>query len=57
MTKEQREKLKINLLKSGLELLNDKTSILIKKNVIIEMTHYILMNYPKLIILITSAKS
>lgn len=36
------EKLKSNLLKSGLELLDDKKSILIEKikNVIIEMIHY-----------------
>ena len=39
---EQREQLKANLLKSGLELLDDKRSILIEriKNVIIEMIHY-----------------
>ena len=39
---EQREKLKRNLLKSGLELLDDKKSILIEKikNVITEMIHY-----------------
>lgn len=39
---EQREQLKINLLSSGLELLDDKKSILIEKikNVIIEMIHY-----------------
>ena len=38
----QREQLKINLLHSGLELLEDKKSILIDKikNVIIEMIHY-----------------
>lgn len=38
----QREQLKINLLRSGLELLEDKKSILIDKikNVIIEMIHY-----------------
>lgn len=38
----QREHLKVNLLKSGLELLDDKKSILIDriKNVIIEMIHY-----------------
>ncbi|MEQ8530414.1 MAG: AraC family transcriptional regulator [Imperialibacter sp.] len=38
----QREELKLNLLKSGLELLDDKKSILIDKikNVIIEMIHY-----------------
>jgi len=42
ITDEQREQLKINLLKSGLELLDDKRSILIEriKNVIIEMIHY-----------------
>lgn len=39
---EQREMLKKNLLKSGLELLDDKKSILIEKikNVITEMIHY-----------------
>ena len=38
----QRERLKINLLKSGLELLDDKKTILIEKikNVITEMIHY-----------------
>jgi AraC-like DNA-binding protein len=38
----QREELKLNLQKSGLELLDDKKSILIDriKNVIIEMIHY-----------------
>ena len=38
----QHEQLKINLLKSGLELLDDKKSILIEKikNVITEMIHY-----------------
>ena len=38
----QREQLKISLLKSGLELLDDKRSILIEKikNVITEMIHY-----------------
>ncbi len=42
ITKQQREVLKANLLKSGLELLDDKKSILIEKikNVIIEMVHY-----------------
>jgi YesN/AraC family two-component response regulator len=41
-TTEQRKQLKENLLKSGLELLDDKKSILIEKikNVIIEMIHY-----------------
>ena len=39
---EQHEQLKIALLKSGLELLDDKKSILIQKikNVIIELVHY-----------------
>lgn len=39
---EIREELKINLLKSGLELLNDKKSILTEKikNVVIEMIHH-----------------
>lgn len=42
ITEEQRTQLGINLLKSGLELLNDKRAILIDriKNVIIEMIHY-----------------
>ena len=42
ITPEQREQLKKNLLRSGLELLDDKKSILIEKikNVIIEMIHY-----------------
>lgn len=42
ITSDQRKQLKINLLKSGLELLDDKKSILIEKikNVIIEMIHY-----------------
>ncbi|MDI9363825.1 MAG: AraC family transcriptional regulator [Flavobacterium sp.] len=42
ITEEQRKQLGINLLKSGLELLNDKRAILIDriKNVIIEMVHY-----------------
>ena len=42
ITQEQREQLKVNLLKSGLELLDNKKSILIEKikNVIIEMIHY-----------------
>lgn len=42
ITKEQRKKLSINLLKSGLELLENKRSILIEKikNVITEMIHY-----------------
>lgn len=42
LTVEQREKLRTNLAKSGLELLDDKRSILIEriKNVIIEMIHY-----------------
>ena len=42
ITQEQREQLKENLLKSGLELLDDKKSILVEriKNAIIEMIHY-----------------
>lgn len=42
ITKEQRTQLKQNLLKSGLQLLDDKKSIVIEqiKNVIIEMVHY-----------------
>jgi AraC-like DNA-binding protein len=42
ITEKQREQLKINLLKSGLELLDDKKAILIEKikNVITEMIHY-----------------
>jgi len=42
LTPTQHEVLKANLLKSGLELLDDKKSILIEKikNVIIEMVHY-----------------
>ena len=42
ITPEQREQMKENLLRSGLELLDDKRSILIDKikNVIIEMIHY-----------------
>ena len=42
ITRQQREILKENLLKSGLELLDDKKTILIEKikNVIIEMIHY-----------------
>lgn len=42
ITREQHDLLKKNLLKSGLELLDDKKSILIEriKNVIIEMIHY-----------------
>jgi AraC-like DNA-binding protein len=42
ITAGQREQLKINLLRSGLELLDNKKSILIEKikNVITEMIHY-----------------
>lgn len=42
ITKQQREQLKTNLQKSGLELLDDKKSILIEKikNVITEMIHH-----------------
>jgi len=42
ITEKQREQLKANLLRSGLELLDNKKSILIEKikNVITEMIHY-----------------
>jgi AraC-like DNA-binding protein len=42
LTQNQREKLKVNLLRSGLELLDDKKNILIEKIkiVIIELIHY-----------------
>ena len=42
LTKEQREQLNVILLRSGLELLDDKKSILIEKikNAIVEMIHY-----------------
>lgn len=42
ITQQQHEQLKENLSKSGLELLDDKRSILIEriKNVIVEMIHY-----------------
>lgn len=42
ITKEQHDQLKINLMKSGLELLDDQRSILVEsiKNVIVEMIHY-----------------
>ena len=42
ITAQQREQLKVALLKSGLELMDDKKAILIEKiiNVIIEMIHY-----------------
>jgi len=42
MTTAQRDQLSVNLLRSGLELLDDKRAILIDKikNVIIEMVHY-----------------
>ena len=42
ITQQQHDRLKENLLKSGLELLDDKKSILIEKikNLIIEMIHY-----------------
>ena len=42
ITEKQRKQLKTNLLKSGLELMDDKKSILIEKikNVITEMIHY-----------------
>lgn len=42
ITPEQHEQLKLNLMKSGLELLDDKRSILVEsiKNVITEMIHH-----------------
>ena len=42
ITSEQREKLRTGLLKSGLELMEDKKAMLIEKikNIIIEMVHY-----------------
>jgi len=42
ITQEQRDQLKVNLLRSGLELLDDKRSILVEKikNVITELIHY-----------------
>ncbi len=42
ITAQQKEQLKVSLLRSGLELLDDKKSILIEKikNVIVEMIHY-----------------
>jgi AraC-like DNA-binding protein len=42
LTEEQRNQLKAELLKSGLELMDDKKAILIEKikNLIIEMVHY-----------------
>jgi len=42
ITDEQRKQIKIALLKSGLELMDDKKAVLIEKikNVIIEMVHY-----------------
>lgn len=42
LTRDQHDQLKTNLLKSGLELLDDKKTILIEKiiNVIVEMIHY-----------------
>lgn len=42
ITQEKREKLKENLLRAGLELLDDKKAILIEriKNIVIEMIHY-----------------
>jgi AraC-like DNA-binding protein len=42
LTAEQRQKLKIGLLRSGLELMDDKKAVLIEKikNIIIEMVHY-----------------
>lgn len=42
MTPEQHDEFKIALLKSGLELLDDKKSVFIQKikNIIIELVHY-----------------
>ncbi|MFN0031005.1 MAG: helix-turn-helix domain-containing protein [Flavobacteriales bacterium] len=42
ITREQRDQLRINLLRSGLELMDDKRAIMVErvKNVIIEMIHY-----------------
>jgi len=42
ITPEQREQIKKDLLKSGLELMDDKRAVLIEKikNVIVEMVHY-----------------
>jgi AraC-like DNA-binding protein len=42
ITPEEHEKLKINLLKSGLELLDDKKAILIQKiqNLVVELIHH-----------------
>jgi AraC-like DNA-binding protein len=42
LTQEQHDELKKNLLRSGLELLDDKKSILIEKikNIVVEMIHY-----------------
>src|SRR5687768_8772447 len=42
ITESQREEMKISLLRSGLELMDDKRSMLIEKikNVIIELIHY-----------------
>lgn len=58
VTEQLLQQLKENLLKSGLELLDDKRSILIEKikNVIVEMIHYS-DEIPKRIILIISARS
>jgi AraC-like DNA-binding protein len=55
ITEEQREHLKINLLKSGLELLDDKRAVLVEsiKNVITEIIQYsheaLKLNYSDLI--------
>ena len=42
ITPEQRQQIKIELLKSGLELMDDKKAMLVEKikNVVIEMVHY-----------------
>src|SRR6185436_13530735 len=42
ISEEQRDQLKTRLLKSGLELMDDKKAVLIEKikNVVVEMVHY-----------------
>jgi AraC-like DNA-binding protein len=42
ITAEQREQIRVSLLKSGLELMEDKKAVIIEKikNIIIEMVHY-----------------
>ncbi|MNE21185.1 DNA-binding transcriptional regulator MelR [compost metagenome] len=50
ISEETREKLKINLSRCGLELLEDRTTILIEqiKSVVIEMIHYLDDDAPKM---------